>query len=396
MFPSGISRPITNIDWGLVGPEATGAIGLGAIGLGATGMGVTGLGATGMGVTGMGVTGLGVTGLGVTGAIGMGATGSTGSGYLHTSSNLKAGFEFNLPPLEKKNILSRFYKLFAKITTNQDMKTPEDFFSIESQIQKDPKEYLENNDLYKYGIKLFYNLEKIPDELWIRNGSQIFQIKIEKNLSGSIYQNPFYPENGLLLVGHCQDFNSNTMKYCFFPENEKFLIVLEHYYFHRTQCILNISDSIFQSKIEIKENLSNTKPLKVVSSILSGELADVEIECLDGKVLMSKSILSLYSEYFLLLFTNSLSKEKFYKLEFTKNILIYYLYYCLQAPIEFDIHYTKEYIEFGDFIQDKYFLQYIYSKIYLNREVYCNTSLLEIMNIYEKLGFSYLDGFGLH
>ena len=129
---------------------------------------------------------------------------------------------------------------------------------------------------------------------------------------------------------------------------------------------------------------------KVMDLILNGKLSDDEIQCSDGIVKISKSILALHSNYFFYLFTNdSFKKQELYKIDFSKKILEYYIRYCCSSVHEprdkFDPELTMDMIAFGDFIQDRKFLQSYYSEIYEHRDSFTNKSLLEIVKIYQNL-----------
>ena len=346
-----------------------------------------------------------LSGTGLTGPnfLGYGATGASVPTTVnhYTQEIPRAGFL--LPIHESKNILARFYQKIQTILEQEETycSKTNNFFSIQNQIEKDPQEYLLPNELYMYGLSIFYgNNQKISEsnELWIRNGSHIYQIKLEKNnetSSGSIYQNPFSPENGMLFLGTVQDITSK--RYCFCVENEKSIILIDDYYFNRSSCIHDIRESLIHENVSISQSHSNDNSVlststSIISSILSGELSDDKIECTDGVVNVCKAILAKNSEYFFVLFTNSkYKKQKNYQLDFSKIILQYYQQYCFDIPYDLDITLINEVIEFGDFIQDKMFLAELYSKIFKLREHIENKSLIDIINIYIRFGFEIIN-----
>jgi hypothetical protein len=300
---------------------------------------------------------------------------------------------------EMKNILHRFHDKLYKILEEEDkyIKTIEDFFRIEKQAEKDPYINLNEDDLYLYILSMFYS-EKSKfkfdgecNEIWVRYKTQILQIKLQKD-SGTIYQNPFDSSLGFIYLGIYNGVDLGGVKYCFCSENKKTFYIIDSYYYHRAHSIVHsnkksLLDTIMSSVSTNDYIYTN----QVVSFVLSGILSDEEIECIDGVVKVSKAFLCMKSSYFLSLFTNqSFKKQESYKLEFSKNILEYYIKLSMGASSpEFDPILVDEIIRFGDFLQDKLFLTTFYSEIYKHRENFSSKTLLDIIRIYSSLGFQF-------
>jgi hypothetical protein len=379
------------IGTGVTGPGVTGpgVTGPGVTGPGLTGHGPTGWstsaynqGVTGQGVTGQGVTGQGVTGPGTTGpgATGQGLTGSNGINATH-----RAGYE--IQESHQKEINKRFYNELYKLFENEEqskIKTKQ-FFDMTTQLEKDPGDYLEKGVYFHYAISYFYTDDPITtNDLWLRYKTNFYQIKLDEK-SGSIYQSPYDNQVGFIYIGF-----SETDGACICLENSKTITFFHPYYFSRSTLIHDVRNSVMgKNKLDTNDR-QVTEPFKnnVVDLILSGKLSDDEIECSDGIVKISKSLLALHSNYFLYLFTNdSFKKQESYKIDFSKKILQYYIRYCCSSLFKekFDPELTIDMIAFGDFIQDKKFLQSYYSEIYDHRDLFTNKSLLGIIKIYQDL-----------
>jgi len=308
----------------------------------------------------------------------------------------RAGYDGVFPNQDRKLILKKFYQHLESVFENEEeyQNKVNEFFSVENQIQRDPNEYLEINELYMYFLTLFYTNHSLIDKInqtgiiWVRNGSQMFQIILKED-SGSIYQNPYSPTDGIIFLGICQDADKNKNMFCFCSGNDKNIMMIDNYYYLRSHIVHHIEDSILHPKIEIIEiKDKDVEPnfSKAIQYILSGELADTQIECSDGVINVSKAYLAQYSEYFLILFTqNNYAKQDSFKINFPKKVMEKYLYYCLNVPCDLDVNLLNEIIDFGDFIQDFRFLQYIYMDIYKNREHFSNKTLLDIIKFYSKM-----------
>jgi hypothetical protein len=341
---------------------------------------------------GTGSTGPGTQGIGTTGFYFQ--TQDTGTG----TGTVRAGFENQDLTSESEikqnenNIRQNFYKRLFHIFEDEEqskIKTKQ-FFNINTQLDRDPIEYLQPGEYYELLISYFYmNFEEKQEntnkskELWLRSKTNFYQINlIEK--SGSIYQSPYDYNQAFILIG-----KSETDGMCVCYEETHSISFLSPYYFSRSLLVHDVKNSVMRvDKWEIEKEDSEKKVCNNISKlILEGKLSDDEIYCSDGKVKISKSILALQSNYFLYLFSNdSFKKQESYKIDFSKSILEYYIQYCCHnKPQNFDAELTMNMIEFGDFIQDKRFLQNYYLEIYKHRELFTQKSLLEIVKIYQEL-----------
>jgi hypothetical protein len=294
----------------------------------------------------------------------------------------------------KNNILKRFYQiLFDIIESEEEYKSKvSDFFQLEYQLQNVPQNVLENtNDYYTYAIVLFYilglnsnenqfqmknNHPISSNEIWLRYFSQLVMIKLDEK-SGTLYQSPFDFNLGMIYLGKQVDETGKVLGYWVCMEERKSIKYLTSYYLSRSTSIHWHKDSIFPRKIRFPEY--NFLQKDIIQQILRGNLSDGEMICKDGKVPISKSLLSLSSDYFYSLF-NREQKYTFDLNLFEKETLIYYLYFCVKQYLYyFDPKQITEYLAFAEFIQDESFLCFLYDKIYENRVSYTNKTLLEFL-----------------
>jgi len=145
----------------------------------------------------------------------------------------------------------------------------------------------------------------------------------------------------------------------------------------------------YKPKINGKENLLG-------NLILSGKLSDEKINCLDGIVNVSRSLLSISSDYFCYLFVNTnFSAQKEFKLDYPKIFLENYVYYSSgqHSEIKIGADIIWETIQFASFIQDKNYMAYLYN---LMNEDFGEGNLedknkihLQLMKLYTTLGFKF-------
>lgn len=334
------------------------------------------------------------------GATGHGATGhgATGTSHIYIANGqsnvIRAGYENK--EQNEKEINKRFYERLDQLFENEEESKTKSkhFLNMNTQLDKDPNDYLQIGDYYDYIISHFYMNDHTSEthlgELWLRQKTKFYQINLTEK-SGSIYQSPYDYNQGFIYIGI-----SDTDGMCICGEKDKTFSFLSPYYFSRSSLIHDVKNSVMDTRIKVfikRRHLSSIKVSERTRSegdvgklILEGKLSDDEIKCTDGIVNVSKSILSLYSNYFLYLFTNDkFKKQESYKIDFPKKILEYYILYCCSSENVFDPELTIDMISFGDFIQDKKFLQKYYSEIYNHRESFTNKSLLEIIKIYKNL-----------
>jgi hypothetical protein len=307
--------------------------------------------------------------------------------YNQPTNEIRAGYEKQ--ELYQNSIKKRFYDRLYELSKNQDefnSKTKH-FFNIMNQLELDPNEYLKSGEYYDYLISHFYMNEsddskgdceqRENNELWLRYKKNFYQINLTEK-SGSIYQSPFDYEHGIIFIGI-----SDTDGICVCAEIDKTISFISPYYFSRASMIHDVKNSVMNTCFTL---CINPKTSNIAELVLSGKLSDDQIECLDGVVNVSKSILALHSNYFMCLFTNdTFKKQESYRIEFSKKILEYYIFYCCSSQKTFDPELTIDMITFGDFVQDKKFLQSYYSEIYKNKDSFTNKSLLQIMKFYQDI-----------
>ncbi len=328
-----------------------------------------------------------------------GATGQGATGYTQGATGPNIGYQLNdgrtivnragyeNQDSHPKEINKRFYDRLYKLFDNEEQSKikMKQFFDMTSQLEKDPGEYLEKGDYYQYLISYFYMETHSPtNDLWLRHKTNFYQIKLDER-SGSIYQSPYDYDIGFIFIGY-----SETDGVCICLENKKTITFLSPYYFSRSTLIHDVRNSVMAKNNYDKGQFEeqSSKDINVGDLVLNGKLSDDEIECLDGIVKISKSILALHSNYFLFLFTNDVfKKQESYKINFSKKILEYYIRYCCSSLLKdkFDPELTIDMISFGDFIQDNKFLQNYYSEIYENRDSFTSKSLLGIIKLYKDL-----------
>jgi hypothetical protein len=300
-----------------------------------------------------------------------------------SDSSLIAGIEHM--SMYRTSIMKRFYdKLYIIFENSQEYQTNTDnFFKPSFQIESDPSENLDVGEYYMYALCYFYLIKsdgKCVQELWLRSNSIMYQIQLTKD-SGCIYQSPYHSEIGLIYLGM-----SKSEGHCFCSENGKGIFFMTSYYLHRTLLLHDIAEPLLKSR-KYSGSLIPMSSTMMGHSILDGRLSDDQIECLDGTIKISKAILANHSSYFLYLFTNDkFKKEESFRIDFSKKVLEYYLLYCCHENVPFDIALVMEMIEFGDFIQDKGFLEYFYHQIYENRKLFTNHSIIRIIKTYQELG----------
>jgi hypothetical protein len=292
----------------------------------------------------------------------------------------------------KNNILNRFYQqLFEIIESEEEYKTKvSDFFQLENQLLKDPQKYLETNDYFTYVIVLFYilgfnsndnhfqmNNSNIiaSKEIWLRYFSQLVMIKLDEK-SGSLYQSPFDCNLGMIYLGKETDDTGKELGYWVCMEERKSIKYITSYYMSRSNIIHWHKDSIFPRNFDCPDYEFLQKD--IVNQILNGNLSDAEVICKDGKVNISKCLVSLSSDYFSSLF--KLEHKYTYDLNsFSIDTLTYYLYFCVKQPFYFDQKQISEYLAFAEYIQDESFLLHLYNTIYEHRVSYTNKNLLELL-----------------
>ena len=316
----------------------------------------------------------------LTGTTGGQSSNSIGISDFSIDNSIRAGYE-QQPINHVKNISRRFYQKLLTIMDDEEnwISKSKHFFDLSSQITKDPVNILEPNEYYMYALALFYFREEDTktNEIWLRMKTLVHQIYLS-SMSGSVYQSPFDYDNGMIYFG-----TTETDGHCFVTEKDKSIIFLSPYYFTRTKMIHCRTDSLLMNKLEtIIPKVSQY----ISKYILDGTLSDSEIVCSNGTVKISKCMLANRSSYFFYLFTNgNFKKQENYQLDFNKKILEYYILYCCAEEAPFDDKIVTEMIQFGDFIQDKNFLQYYYKEIYTNQHLFTRNNLLEIMRIYQDM-----------
>lgn len=283
-----------------------------------------------------------------------------------------------------RDIINRIYKQLYKIVENQIYETKsKEFFDLKKQTENDLEKNLNPMDYFTYSLCYFHFCRDKPttndvwEYLWLRHKTEICQINLNEN-SGCVYLSPINFIEAILYIGH-----SVRHGHCFCSESSNTIFFLDDYHFQQLTLLLHISEPLLKQKLRIR---NKAKSNKIGKSILEGKLSDEEITCLDGVVKVSKAFLSSHSSYFLYLFTNDFfKKEEKFSIDFPKKLLESYMIYCCDSEISFETDATIEMIQFGDFVQDKVFLQAYYSEIYKHHDMFTKKSLLEIAKIYDTL-----------
>jgi hypothetical protein len=122
-------------------------------------------------------------------------------------------------------------------------------------------------------------------------------------------------------------------------------------------------------------------------NILNGKLSDQVIDCEQGPVYVSKSLLAQTSNYFLQLFTDRRfdQREKF-TLEFPKDLLIEYIRFKCKLKIQ-KTESVMDLIEFASFIQDQSFIHEIFEHVHLHAEEFTDQSLIELRKVFKTFGY---------
>lgn len=144
---------------------------------------------------------------------------------------------------------------------------------------------------------------------------------------------------------------------------------------------ISIPDKIID--ISIPEKI-NDNQLEIYHQIISGELSDTTLSCIDGDVHVSKVVLSLHSPYFRNYFKYKDRKE----IQFYIQDIKHYLYYCLMNKINREDIYP-ELIPMGKYFLDDTFVKYIYTEMIIKIDEDKNLSLKEKLESYTNL-LSYL------
>ena len=351
---------------------------------GATGM-TGGIGYTGM--TGTGFTGTGMTG--VTGFTGTGMTGMTvglSNATIHKLYKY-AGSEYMGNETKESEITEcrkRFFDYLIQIFNEEEKYSKESkaFFHLDYQMKFDLP--MNPPNLFYHFLTYFYlNRQEDQIYLWLRMEKTIRRIKLQPH-SGSIYLNPFDYDQLFLFVGQ-DDFEHGV----YISEKSLSIDKLTTYYMHRTRsyCVHLISEKLFEKNTCQTPLYPCPSTQSCFENILSGLLSDEKIECKDGEIHVSKTLLSQTSNYFMNLFTNTkfLKQEK-YSLDFPKDILIEYLRFKCKLKIK-KVEMITELLEFASYIQDQSFIQGIYEFVYEEAEQFTTKSLLELRKVFESFGY---------
>lgn len=333
---------------------------------------------------------------------------SNGGSMINSVVQQKAGENLLIyTDAERIKAIQRFYQTLKNQFYTDEQSSKNKIllkFDIKHLGMSDPEE-IESGEYYKLAIGLFYFLNDKRESIWFRDENTMINIQREK-MSGSIYFSPFFDDQAMIYLGKrkiiSRTYNTShtinvteSILYCFLTEGQKTMFYATENQFQRLKLIHDFSFGLLKplslNTVSKQESL-NTKTVNpfLGDLILSGKLSDQKIECLDGEVNVSRAFLSIYSEYFLYLFSNSVfNSQKSYVLEFEKHQVENYVYYLCK---QFDkINFMEESlydIQFASFIQDKGYMQFIYDHI--PSEEIDQKDQLEIVTLYQSFGFQFI------
>jgi hypothetical protein len=332
-------------------------------------------------------------------------TGATGINYAINSNHRIPDNLMMYSAENKEKIVHRFYKTLYSFFDDEEKSKSEinRIFNIQFMLSSNPEDILAEGEFYRQAIGLFYINKRNTDPIWLRDGSAILQVEKDK-LSGSIYFSPFFEDRGIIYLGKCKivvkemmapNFvHKESLIYIFLSEGQKEILFLKPQQFNSLQIIHVFEWGLlrtlnYKPKINGKENLLG-------DLVLSGKLSDEKIQCLDGIVNVSRSLLSISSDYFCYLFVNTnFSAQKEFKLEYPKMFLENYVYYSSgqHSSIKISPEIIWETIQFASFIQDKNYMAYLYNV--MNDDLFeifkddKNKIHLQLMKLYTTFGFKF-------
>jgi hypothetical protein len=304
----------------------------------------------------------------------------------------------------KENIIHRFYKnLYAMYDDETKSKSEiERIFDIQFMLSTNPEDVFAEGEFYRHAIGLFYLKKCNQDPIWIRDGSAILQVEKDK-CSGSIYFSPFFEDRGIIYIGRTKTvikemnstvtYHRETLMHICLSESQKEILFLKPQQFSLLQIIhrsdLNLLRILkYNPKIKGKEELLG-------DLVLSGKLSDEKIKCQDGPVNISRSMLSLSSDYFCYLFVNThFASNQEFTLDYPKIFLENYVYYTSgqHSSIKIAPEIIWEMIHFASYIQDKNFMAYLYNLFNQVLEESLedkNKIHLQLMKLYTTFGFKF-------
>jgi hypothetical protein len=314
---------------------------------------------------------------------------------------------------DKHKIIDRFYHQMQEFYMNEQSSKQkiEETFDLLTMSMSDPQEMAEGF-YYKQAIGLFYLLNKKRENIWFRDDATMINILCDER-SGSIYFSPFTEDCGMIYLGSTKIINKTintnasgsyftsvveTKYYCFVTESLRSIFYCNDWSLERLKNIRSREESLLR-EIRFKDPVKEFSSLNVSGEdvfladlILSGKLSDACIECVDGKVNVSRAMLCMHSEYFVKVFANTLfMKQEVFQVDFHKQTLESYIYYlCNQRELEGDL---IEMIQFSNFIFDRRFMKDLYDiadeRSRTSKDIDYRMQL-QIVSLYKTMGFKFV------
>lgn len=303
---------------------------------------------------------------------------------------------------DRIKILNRLYEYLHQVYAESDHYKQKimSYFDIQF-MSSYSLESIEEGAFFQQAIGLFYLVRDQRKNIWFRDESSMINIQCDYDAgSGSIYFSPFNEDKAMIYLGKTSIVSrkftginsvsvSESSFYCFLVEGQKNMFFANDYHFQRLKLIHSYKDSLIrplQYKTKSVCHEKNVVPLAEL--ILSGKLSDQEIECTDGKVNISRSLLSMHSDYFTFLFTNSVfAKQNTYRLEFSKDILETYIYFVCNQIDKVSIENLMEHIQFASFVQDRNYMKQLLRSAIEHSDLMDYKTQLQLVCLYQSFGF---------
>jgi hypothetical protein len=159
--------------------------------------------------------------------------------------------------------------------------------------------------------------------------------------------------------------------------------------------VLDAKNGLLPKLQDEKPTRMNDDVMCLGDLILSGKLSDHKIECIDGSVNVSRALLSMYSDYFMFLFTNGVfHRQSSDNLDFKKVTLIRYIYFTTRQMEKIDVSTSfdedfSESVHFASYIRDKDYMKFLYEQILKRVQDIDFKTQMDIYVLYKSFGFEF-------
>lgn len=345
--------------------------------------------------------------------IGYGATGYgyTGAMYRSIMEQRRAGENVIMySDSDKMKVLNRFYNIIQSFFEDEETNKKNALHHFDLRVMSNTSlDTLEPGTLYKQSIGLFYLVRDNPEHIWIRDESMMIKIECqysENPGTGSLYFSPFVSDKGMIYIGKTSIISRKisspsridvyeTPFYCFVQEDQNNLFYADQYYFDRMTLVLDAKNGLLPKLQDEKPTRMNDDVMCLGDLILSGKLSDHKIECIDGSVNVSRALLSMYSDYFMFLFTNGVfHRQSSDNLDFKKVTLIRYIYFTTRQMEKIDVSTSfdedfSESVHFASYIRDKDYMKFLYEQILKRVQDIDFKTQMDIYVLYKSFGFEF-------